>query len=153
MTSDLAGLRRNQLDAWTAQFRPLMGRQPPRHGWISEIRHAIGMTGRQLARRLGISQPSLVDLEHNEAEQRITLTSLRAAADALNCELVYALVPRQPLNEILQLRLRERAEREVAAAAHSMALEAQAVAEPRNREQVDELMKKWSDRPPRDLWD
>jgi|SRR6185312_7920254 len=153
MASDLSRLRRDHIDRLAAHYRPLAQRQRPRHGWISEIRHAIGMTGRQLAARLGISQPSVVDLEHNEAAEKITLSSLRAAAEALDCDLVYAFVPRRPLTEVVQTKLRERAEREVAAVTHTMALEAQSVTAGRNRQQVEELVKKWTDRPPRDLWD
>ncbi|MGH7622713.1 MAG: mobile mystery protein A [Gemmatimonadaceae bacterium] len=153
MPTDLSGLRRRQIDSLVGPLRTLAERQPPRRGWVSEIRHAIGMTGRQLAQRLGISQPGLVDLEHNEAQEKITLATLRAAANALDCDLVYALVPRRPLEDVVRARLRERAEREVSSVAHSMALEAQSVMELRNREQIEELIKKWADRPPRDLWD
>jgi len=153
MATNLSELRREHIDALAAQLRVLARRQPPRRGWISEIRHAIGMTGRQLATRLGITQPSVVELEHNETAEKITLASLRAAAEALDCDLVYALVPRRPLTEVVRKKLRERAEREVATVAHTMALEAQSVAAERNRQQVETLVKKWLDHPPRDLWD
>ena len=40
-------------------------------------------------------------LERREADGAITLESLERAADALGCDLVYALIPRRPLEEML----------------------------------------------------
>jgi predicted DNA-binding mobile mystery protein A len=67
-------------------------------------------------------------LERSEAEYRITLGSLREAADALGCELVYALVPKSgSVQEIPEERARNRAAANVRSVEHSMALEDQAV--------------------------
>ena len=67
-------------------------------------------------------------LESSEAEYRITLTSLRKAADALGCELVYALVPKSAnIQELAEKRARSKAADNVRAVEHSMALEDQAV--------------------------
>jgi hypothetical protein len=48
----------------------------------------------KVARTLKSSRQLPVQLEKAEAEDRVTLKSLRAAAQALGCELVYALVPK-----------------------------------------------------------
>ncbi len=86
------------------------------------------MTLREMAARLG-KVPSLVlHLEKSESEYRITLGSLRDAADALGCDLVYALVPKQgSVAGLLEKRARAEAEENVQAVEHSMALENQAV--------------------------
>ncbi len=97
----------------------------PRGGWIRAIREALGMTAAQLARRIGVAQPTLTKLEQSEANERIQLDSLRRAAAALDCELVYALVPRRPLQELVDTRRRLVVGREYARSAHSMALEDQ----------------------------
>jgi transcriptional regulator with XRE-family HTH domain len=55
------------------------------------------MSSAQLAQRLKIKQPSLVDLEKSEAKGSIELATLRRVAEALDCTLVYALVPNKPL--------------------------------------------------------
>ena len=52
------------------------------------------MTVRDLGRRLGIASSSVTRLEQREREGAITLAALRKAAAALDCELVYAVVPR-----------------------------------------------------------
>jgi predicted DNA-binding mobile mystery protein A len=66
----------------------------PQSGWIRAVRTALGMTQREFAHRMGITAQSAFQLEASEREQRIRLDTLRRAADALNCDLAYALVPR-----------------------------------------------------------
>ena len=81
-----------------------------------------------MARRLGKTPSLALYLEKSEAEYRITLGSLRAAADALGCELVYALVPKHgSVRELAERSARELASENVRAVEHSMALEDQAV--------------------------
>ena len=71
---------------------------PPRPaiGWLRTIREALGMSTVVLARRLGMSPQGLRDLERSEADEGIRMNSLRKVADALDCDLVYDLIPRHP---------------------------------------------------------
>jgi predicted DNA-binding mobile mystery protein A len=128
--SEFMGLRRVQLDRQLVSFPAGKSFSRPQKGWIRAIREAMGITGRELARRLG-RVPSLVSaLEKSEADYRISLSSLRAAAEALDCELVYALVPRSgTVDSIRSQRARAAASENVRAVEHSMALEDQAVGE------------------------
>jgi predicted DNA-binding mobile mystery protein A len=69
----------------------------------------------------------VVQQENAEAEDRITLKSLRAYATALDCDLVYAFVPRaDTLQELVHARARAAAKANVLGVEHSMALENQA---------------------------
>src|SRR6056297_2717580 len=77
--------------------------RPPR-GWIRAIREALGMTTSQLAARLGVVQSRVPALEQAEAKKTVTLASLEKAANAMDCRLVYALVPRKPLEELVEER-------------------------------------------------
>jgi predicted DNA-binding mobile mystery protein A len=80
-----------------------------------------------LARRLGTSRQLPLQLERGEAEDRITLKSLRTVANALDCDLVYALVPRaSTLQHLIENRARAEAKDRVLGVEHSMALEDQA---------------------------
>lgn len=99
---------------------------PPK-GWLRAIREAIGMTGAQFAARLGIKPPSVIDIEKSEATGSIQLKTLQRAAAALDCQLVYALVPRTSLEEAVNARARRIALKAIKRVAHSMALEGQAV--------------------------
>lgn len=100
--------------------------RPPK-GWVKAIREALGMTTTQLAGRLGISQPRIIALEKAEASGAITLETLVRAAEALDCRLVYALVPRKPLETLVDQRAAELAKKRLNATRHTMALEDQSV--------------------------
>jgi predicted DNA-binding mobile mystery protein A len=126
--------------------------RPPR-GWVKAIREALGMTTAQLAKRLGIAQPSAVGLEKAEASKAITLETLERAARALDCTLVYALVPRKPLDTIVQERAREKARARLRTISHSMTLEDQRVREQDEHEQLEHLVKKLLEGPGSALWD
>jgi predicted DNA-binding mobile mystery protein A len=132
----LQDLALRQLDATLQPAAALRGLTPPTTGWAAAIRRALGITTRQMAKRLGLSQSSYADAEANEAKGTISLNQLRRVADALDCELVYALVPRRPLAEVVDRRATELARREVLGVAHSMALEQQATSEALTEAQI-----------------
>lgn len=117
---------RRQLDKRLGMLTSEDLARPPR-GWIKAIREALGMTSAQLARRLGVSQPRVIAIEQAEAKGSITLDSLERAAHALDCRLVYALVPREPLDALVEERAARLAEKRLGSTRHTMALEAQAV--------------------------
>jgi predicted DNA-binding mobile mystery protein A len=99
--------------------------RPPR-GWIHAIREALGMSASVVADRLGTTPGALIRLEQSEAGDRIRLETLRRAADVLGCDLVYVLVPRRPLTDVVHDRARQVAHRQLAAVEQSMRLEDQA---------------------------
>ncbi len=83
------------------------------------------MTASQLGRRLGVTSQAVLDTEKRESTGDVTLTQLRKVADALECEVFYALVPRGTLAETVRERARKIATEEVEELSHSMALEDQ----------------------------
>lgn len=117
----------------------------PHRGWLRAVRDALGLTTKQLARRMGVSQPRVVALEKGEIEETLTLASLRRAAEALDCTLAYALVPHQPLIDTLRGRAEAKADAQLKRVGHSMGLENQAVTDPEQRRQrellIDELLR------------
>ena len=125
----------------------------PTRGWIKALREALGMTTAQLAKRLGVAQPSVVGLEQAEASKAITLKTLERAAHALDCTLVYALVPRKTLESLVQERAREVARKRLQTISHSMALENQRVLEDDERAQLERLAQQLIDGPGSALWD
>lgn len=125
LTAKLARLRVEQLDRTLGSFLQLKGKHTPRDGWLRAIREALGRSLRAQASRIGVSAPTLLKAESAEAEGRITLGQLRKLAEALDCELVYALVPRQPLLETVEQQAERLARHEVLGVSHSMDLEAQ----------------------------
>lgn len=99
----------------------------PVHGWIKAIREAFGMTTGQLADRMRVKQPSIVAMEQSEEKGSIELATLRRAAEALDCQLIYALVPNKPLETMMRERARLFIRRRRAPVEHSMLLEDQKV--------------------------
>jgi len=143
---NLRALRRRQLDqTFKALPRDLLLRRPPR-GWVRELREALGMGTTDLAGRLGISAPSVTQLEKDEINGSITLKRLERAAEALNSSLAYVLIPKRPLEEQVRLRGQEVAKRLLSHVDQTMALEAQSTrADERQRaikDLADELIRR-----------
>jgi predicted DNA-binding mobile mystery protein A len=141
------------LDKRFTALGPLAKSPRPPRGWLRAIRDALGMTTAQLARRLGVSQPRIIELEQSEVSGSVTLHTLQRAAEALGCRLVYALVPERPLAEIVGDQAEAIAERQSAAIEHTMRLEDQTVqgkqaGKELRRQLVEDLLRR-----PARLWD
>ena len=108
----------------------------PPDGWITGLRSALGMTERSLAARMRVTQPALRKLEKREREDTITLGTLRRAADALDADLVYAVVPRRTLRDVIGARALELAEERMRPIARTMQLENQALTADQLRQQL-----------------
>jgi predicted DNA-binding mobile mystery protein A len=140
---------RRSLDRVLAPYRALTHRRPSR-GWVRAIRDAFGMTAGQLGSRMGVTQPTVQKLERSEQEGTIQLNSLRRVAEALDCELVYVFVPREPLERIYETAAREVARRELRGISHSMALEDQAVVDADADDRLRRFIEDELD--PREIW-
>lgn len=128
LRDEFRNLRLKQLDRTLELFRGAQKVSRPRRGWLRAIREAVGISAGDLARTLGTSRQLPLQLEKAEAEDRITLKSLRTAANALDCDLVYALVPKAgTMEDLIENRARAQARKQVLGVEHSMALEDQAV--------------------------
>jgi predicted DNA-binding mobile mystery protein A len=148
----LAGRSRGHLDERFRKLRPTARFAPPVRGWIKAIREALGMSSAQLAKRLRVKQPSVIALEQSEAKGTIEMATLRRVAAALDCTLVYALVPNKPLEAIVRDRARAFARRRLEPVEHSMLLEGQKVTAKAkdSTARLDELVRETS---PRLFWD
>ncbi len=128
MKPEFRDLRVNQLERSLGAFVNLKDLPRPQKGWVRAIRQVTGVTMRELAQRMGQAPSRTSALEKSEAEYRITLGNLREAADALGCQLVYALVPKSgSIQELAEQQAKAKATENVRAVEHTMALEDQAV--------------------------
>jgi predicted DNA-binding mobile mystery protein A len=151
MTNPHHALAVRQLDAMLAGWRPLVGAQP-KTGWLRTLRSALGLTTRQLARRMGVSQAAVVAAERSEVNQDLTLTTLRRYAQAMDCEVVYALIPRRPLEEQIEAQADQVAREEVRRVRESMALENQSTDVGVVDQQVKSLKRRLLEGRPSRLW-
>jgi predicted DNA-binding mobile mystery protein A len=141
---------RRQLDRRFRSLGSARRYETPVRGWIKAIREALGMSTAQLAQRLRIKQPSLVQLEQSEAKGTIELGTLRRVAEALDCTVVYALVPNKPLETMVRDGARAFARKRREYVEHSMLLENQKVASKNIEAQIDEIIR---EKNPRLFWD
>ena len=153
MKQRLAEIQVRQTDALLAPWRNHQDAHPPSSGWVRLIRQALGMTSPQLARRLSISRQAVLDLEQREAKGAITIDALRRAAAAMECDLVYAVVPRTTLGEMVHTRALEKARRELESVALSMRLESQEVEPVEHARQIADRAEQIARDERRTLWE
>lgn len=144
-----------QLRQADKQLKPLLRKTfPPRPscGWIQAIREALGMTAVSLAQRLHVRNSTVHKLEKSEADDSISLASLRKVAAALDCELHYVFVPKMPLEAKLKEQAKTVARRHMQPVAHTMSLEGQAVGNKAQQAQLELMAKELLDGNWRELW-
>jgi len=137
----LRTLALQQIDESLGPWRAL-SRARPKGGWLRAVRGALGMTTRQVANTVGVTQAAVVDAERNEAKGDITLTTLQRYAAALGCEVSYVLVPKRPLQQMVEERAEQVAREQVSRVRHSMALEDQPTSRRHMEREVAEIRKK-----------
>ena len=142
---------RRRLDERTAFFQSHASDfVVPNGGWLQAIREALGMSSKDLAARMRVAESTVLRLEASERADTAQLSSLRRAAAALDCDLVYALVPRQPLEGRVQRQARRRATDDLGRVKHTMLLENQTPSKSVLNDLLDDATGEWVVRP--GLW-
>ena len=59
--------------------------RPNSEGWLKTIRKALGMSGSQVAKRLGVTKGRVSQAELAELSGSATLKSMKSIAQAMNC--------------------------------------------------------------------
>ena len=95
VNADDRALARKHLEKKLSPLRGSQALARPSKGWVKAIRDALGMTAEQLALRIGVTKPRVYEIEKAEISNSITLESLERAAHAMDCQLVYAFIPRE----------------------------------------------------------
>jgi predicted DNA-binding mobile mystery protein A len=129
MRNKFSNLRLKQLDRGLESFRAAQSVPRPQKGWIRAVREAAGVSAGELGRILGVSRQLPLQFEKAEAEDSITLRSLRNVANALDCDLVYALTPRAgSMQELIEKRVGGQARKSVKRVDRSIMPEGQTAA-------------------------
>ena len=120
----------------------------PQQGWLKTIREFLGMTTTQLAKRINVSQPRIINLEKNEKNTKIS--TMERIADALNCDFVYAFVPRENIDDIIYNQAKKKALKIMSKVNKNMELENQLA---QDSDTLEDLIKELTEHNIARIWD
>lgn len=147
-------LQRKQLDEKLQVFSVLQNINMPIGGWVKAIRTTLGMSLEQLGHKLGITKQSVQSLEKREKEGNITINSLKEAAQAMDMQFVYALLPKDgSLEKLIERKAEILAKEIVIRTTQTMALEDQENAKKRIIEAIEERKRDIIENNPKMIWD
>ena len=147
--------QRKLLERKIEQWLPLRSDRKPPSGWLKAIRGSLGISARQLAKRLGSEHASIIQFEKREAQGKVTLETIEKLARAMNCTLVYAVIPNEKfnsLNSIIDEQAKQAARKIVSKVDHTMRLEQQGLSLERLEDQVNELAAELKSKMDPSLW-
>jgi predicted DNA-binding mobile mystery protein A len=138
-------MRIKQLSRSLAALEKARGVARPSRGWLRAIREALGISLAEVGQRTRTTKQGIQAFEKTEANDRITLRNLRRVAEAMDCVLIYAVVPKSgTIQDLAERRARSEATRRVQSVERSMALEGQAAGGVRDliEEETKRIIKK-----------
>jgi predicted DNA-binding mobile mystery protein A len=106
---------------------------------LKDIREVLGMTQKQLAKKLKVKQPLIARIEKDIRSS--SLNTISKIANALECELMGAIISKEPLEQIIQKRAGMAAKKMLNRTFSNMALEKQSP----NKEAYEYQLKKLTD--------
>lgn len=150
MNWSLRKIRARQLEK---ELAPLSKILRPAVGWIKTIRETLGMNTRQLGERCNVTSERILKIETDEVDGKTTLATLEKVANAMNCSLVYALVPNDGLLKFIEKTALNKAQSQLKHISHTMTLENQKVSEAALKDQVDILKEEMTKGNIKKIWD
>lgn len=127
---------------------------PPQTGWIRYIRQTLGMTALQLAKRINVSRRRITKIEEDEMQEALTIKTLKNIANAMECQLVYAIVPKTTIMQTIENQAKKIVSKQLKEISHHMNLENQGITDQKILDvQVDELINQCLNKSFKHLWD
>lgn len=146
-------LKIKQLDQHLLKIKANQAEALPSEGWVRTIRKTLGMTLKQLAKRLCVDPSRVVKIETSELEGAVTLRTMRDVAEQLHCHFAYQFIPKTSLENDIKNRAKELAEITVKRTAHTMDLENQSIEKKWLEEQIIEMSQSILQKSWRHLWE
>lgn len=150
MDWSLRKMRAKQIET---QLKGLSKLSCPEIGWVKTIRETLGMNTRQLGKRCKVSSERIIRIESDEMEGRTTLATLEKIAQAMNCRLVYAIVPNDGMIEFIEKTAEDKAKTQLQQTSHHMALEDQKISIESMKEQIHFLKEELLKNNIKHIWD
>jgi predicted DNA-binding mobile mystery protein A len=127
--------------------------QGPPEGWLATARKALGMSGSQVARRLGVTRSRISQAEQSELSGGATLKTMHSIAEAMGCRFVYAVVPvGGNVEDLVKRQALRKAQAIVQKAGTHMALELQSLSDDKNRDEVERIANELMRTMPSNFW-
>ena len=142
----------NQAVSQFASFSMLPNHGLPKEGWLRTVRTALGMSGAQLAKKLGVTKARISKAEQDEPHGSVTLKTMQSMAEAMDCKFVYAIVPKQNVEDMIKDRAIEKARTQAKATSTHMALEAQSLTKEQLEFEIERIATQMMDKMPSDFW-
>lgn len=146
-------IAQEQLGSTFRKLSELKSLRSPVKGWLRSIRSSLGMSGVQLGKRIGVSQPRIVQIEKDELAGTVTMNTMRQVAEAMDCVFVYAVIPRISLEHTLKEQAEKIVDEQFSRSSHTMLLEDQSISkeeyERMRRSRIDDLIRE----PPIGFWE
>ena len=139
-------LRRSYQKKFDALKKVVIDRPP--QGWLKTIREFLGMTTTQLAQKLDVSQPRIVNMEKNE--RNIKISTMERIANSLNCDFFYTFIPRENIEDIIYNQAKKKALKILNKVNRNMGLENQLA---NTDELLEDLIKEMIDGNIARIWD
>jgi predicted DNA-binding mobile mystery protein A len=146
-------LAREQLNETMKKFESLKAMSAPRKGWIRAIRDTLGMTGKQLAKRLDVNQQRVARIEQDEVLGKVTLNTMKNTAEAMDCVFVYGVIARDDLEGIVRRQAEVVATKRMSRSNQMMRLEKQELSDEEKYKAMQNLVDEIVETMPKSLWD
>lgn len=127
--------------------------QMPSGGWLATLRKALGMSGAEVAARMGVSRNAVYQAERNEREGAITINQMQKLAEAMGGRFVYAIVPEGSVEDVIHAQARHKAEARIRCVSAHMALEKQSLSSEQTKRRIEELAGELVREMPPDFWE
>ena len=138
------------VDRTAQQLEPL---KKPSEGWLSVLRKALGMSGAEVAARMGVSRAAVYQAERNEREGAITINQMQKLAEAMGGRFVYAIVPEGSVEDTIRAQALSKAEARIRRASAHMALEKQSLPSAQTQQRIEDLADELVRDMPSDFWE
>jgi len=153
MKYDKIRLIREQTSENLNKLKPLSHVTIPIQGWIRSIRKSLGMNTRQLAERLEVKRQRVSEIEKNEVSGNLTVETLKKVAEAMDCKLVYALIPNTSLENTVKDQAASTVKKRMNRVSHTMALERQGLSREQEQKAISDAIENILIEAPESIWD
>jgi predicted DNA-binding mobile mystery protein A len=141
-----------QMDSKLLPLKQLLNVVRPEKGWIKTLREALGMSSYELAKRSGLTQPRISNIESAEVDGDLKISTLKKMAESMGLVFVYGFVPPESLSALVEEQAQKVALEKINKVNHTMVLENQQVSTDERKKVLNDLIEKTLHNPPKDFW-